>query len=738
EKQALCASPMLSSQKCLLATVSIFVKNCHGKFIQAKAILDSASDINLVSQSFAETLNLPSKKINMKINCVCSAEICSSQSYDMQIFNHSKNWSEKLELVAVPVITGNLPSVNLNVNSLAIPSNIVLADPKFYISSKVDILLGASIFFKCLSEGKIHLGKNLPILTNTIFGWLIAGEVPSFHNQITTDIKSFSACMTSYDCTSQLLQKFWEAETLPENRVLSLEEETCETLFSETTTRNSEGRYIVRLPRKLNAPSLGHSKAQALKRFHSLEARLARDSELRMQYSNFLKVYEDTAQMTILLEETATLSETKNEYFLPHHPVFKPNSSTTKVRVVFDASVKTSNGVSLNDTLAIGPVIQPDLFSQIIKFRFHNIAIISDIQQMYRQVLIHNDDRNFQKIFWRPSSQESIKIYSLNTVTFGTAPASFLAIRTIKQLVLDEGNQFPIASRMLSEDLYVDDLVSGCSTVEEAYIAFQQITCLASRGGFQFKKWASNSQEFLSMIPDDLKEVESSRNFGLSDNLGVHALGLFWQQKQDSLYIQLNIKDFLNIVCFTKRTFLSCISSLYDPIGIISPVIISCKILFQELWLHNLAWDDLLPPVIHDKWIEIFKSLSDLANVSIPRCVCPGFDHKNIQIHGFADSSKSAFGACLYIRTVDNSGKIIVNLLVSKSKVAPVRPISIPRLELSAALLLSKLFSKVNGLLLKHVNKVYLWSDSNVVLAWLKTSPSKLKTYIANRVSEIQ
>ena len=113
--------------------MSIFVKNCHGKLIQARALLDSASDINLVSQSFAETLNLPSKKINMKINCVSSAEISSSQSYDMQIFNHSKNWSEKLELVAVPVITGNLPSVNLNVKSLNIPSNIVLADPKFYI-----------------------------------------------------------------------------------------------------------------------------------------------------------------------------------------------------------------------------------------------------------------------------------------------------------------------------------------------------------------------------------------------------------------------------------------------------------------------------------------------------------------------------------------------------------------------------------------------------------------------------
>ena len=153
--------------------------------------------------------------------------------------------------------------------------------------------------------------------------------------------------------------------------------------------------------------------------------------------------------------------------YLPHHFVLK-DSSTTKLRVVFDASAKTSSGVSLNDKLLVGPKLQDDLVPLLIRFRTHQVALCADVAKMYRQVRVCQEDADYQRIVWRENSSEQISDFRLVTVTYGTASAPYLSTRVLQQIAIDEGEAYPLAARVVERDFYVDDYVSGASSVEEA------------------------------------------------------------------------------------------------------------------------------------------------------------------------------------------------------------------------------------------------------------------------------
>lgn len=221
-------------------------------------------------------------------------------------------------------------------------------------------------------------------------------------------------------------------EEIPDQKFLSAEERECETHFSTYTTRFEQGRYIVRLPFTNKRSLLGDSRAMALRRFYSLERKLQTNTELKAQYTEFLEEYIRLGHMT------ETGDDNEPGYYLSHHAVIKESSTTTKVRVVFDASAKTNTEVSLNETLLIGPTIQDTLFSILLRFRQHAFVIVADVEKMFRQVIVHPDDRIYQKILWRDSMHDTIRTFQLNTVTYGTATAPFLATRALQQQARDE------------------------------------------------------------------------------------------------------------------------------------------------------------------------------------------------------------------------------------------------------------------------------------------------------------
>ena len=282
-------------------------------------------------------------------------------------------------------------------------------------------------------------------------------------------------------------------------------------------------------------------------------------------------------------EDDNSYDNTSNKLicFLPHHAVFKESSTTSKTLVVFDASAKSTTGVSLNDILMVGPTIQQDLLSIILRFRMHRYVMTADISKMYRQIPVHPKDYDLQRILWRRSSDEPLRQYQLVTVTYGTAPASFLSTRCLHQLASEEASSYPLATEVISHDMYVDDLGTGSNNLSEAQRLQEEIIHILGKAGFVLHKCCANHPDLLKGIPEWLRESEVSCNF--KNYEGIKTLGLVWHPSQDTFEYEINVKTCRELG--TKRLVLSIISSIFDPTGLLGPVIVRYKMFIQHLWL---------------------------------------------------------------------------------------------------------------------------------------------------------
>ncbi|XP_037930865.1 uncharacterized protein LOC119665702 [Teleopsis dalmanni] len=439
-------------------------------------------------------------------------------------------------------------------------------------------------------------------------------------------------------------------------------------------------------------------------------------------YSEFMNEYVSLGHMSNI----KAVDFSKPHYFIPHHCVLRPQSLTTKLRVVFDASAKTCSKYSLNDTLMVGPTIQQDLITTLMAFRLHKYALTADIAKMYRQFLMDKRDRWFQLVLWRDNPHADLQIFQLNTVTYGTSSAPFLAIRSLFHIADMHIHKFPIGASTLKTDLYVDDLLTGANTITELLNKKIEITNLLSKAGLQLAKWSSNCDKVVS-------SSDESFNIKSSADPITKALGMVWKPKSDLFCFQYEIPTH---DIHTKRSVLSTVAKIFDLLGLLSPIIVRCKILIQEIWIQNLSWDETLPPKLLTSWLNIRDDLYFLNSINVPRYVFTDSEIKS-EVHGFSDASQRAYGCCIYIRTRLND-TWNVTLLIAKSKVAPIKAQSLPRLELCAALLLSRTWNKVMSKVEQFVNSVYFWTDSEVVLQWLQMHSSSLNCFVANRTSEIQ
>ncbi|XP_062556622.1 uncharacterized protein LOC134221449 [Armigeres subalbatus] len=532
-----------------------------------------------------------------------------------------------------------------------------------------------------------------------------------------------------------LMARFWSCEEVEFSDTCSLEEKKCEEIFQRGVQRNTEGRYIVPLPKNEDVlPNLGESKDIAFRRLLGTERRLARDAHLREQYIAFMDDYLKLGHMRKV--EEATEDKIKR-CFLPHHPVVKEASTTTKVRVVFDASCETSSGVSLNDVLLVGPVVQEDLRSIILRSRTKQVLLVSDVEKMFRQILARPTDRPLQSILFRFAPEEEVAVYELNTVTYGTKPAPFLATRTLQQLAADEADRFPLAARAIREDVYMDDVITGTDEVELAVSTRNQLTEMMQCGGFKLRKWACNVPEVLDGVPEENLAIRDPIGIILDPEI-VKTLGLTWIPYTDTLRFQFAVPPIEPGVPLTKRQILSQIATLFDPLGLIGATTSSVKIFMQQLWIsgNRLDWDQPVPSMVGENWRKFHKELPFLNEIRIDRCVILP-RAVLVELHCFSDASCKAYGGCVYLRSQDSNGKIMVRLLSSRSKVAPLRCQSIPRLELCGAVLLSQLYGKVKEST-KLTVQTFFWTDSTCVLRWVESPPTTWTTFVANRVAKIQ
>lgn len=412
-------------------------------------------------------------------------------------------------------------------------------------------------------------------------------------------------------------------------------------------------------------------------------------------------------------------------YHIPHHAV------TKKFRIVFDASCRTNRCISLNEVQLVGEKLQEDLAPLIMRFRCNPVAITADIKKMYLQVKIHPSHWDLQRVFWRSSKSTEIQEYWLTGVTFGMASAPHCAVRTMIQAARDQQEQFPYGAAAVERDFYMDDCLTGAQDVESARRLCSEMNELLESCGFTLDKWRSNQR---NVIPN-CEEWQTNEELQLGEFGDTTVLGLRWLPESDKLMFKFEPPPELTRQEMTKRRLLSQIAQLFDPNGYIGPVLIVAKMLMQKLWTAKIKWDDSVPLDIFNEWQRFRQQLSQLMEIKLPRWLGMS-EQRNMSLHGFADASTLAYGAVLYVRVETTTGTECT-LIAAKSRVAPIKTVSIPRLELCAAQLLSELMRTFKQAANVPHFKTTLWTDSQIVLAWLTKDPAAMKIFVNNRVQRI-
>ncbi|XP_055528088.1 uncharacterized protein LOC129720625 [Wyeomyia smithii] len=537
-----------------LLTVLLKVKDVWGRTHQARALLDSGSQVNLMSENMCKLLQLSRRDKKVEITGIGQSRSRTAYEVSTTIASRVQNFSTSMDFLVLGQVTSDQPSVSIPLAHLKLPPDMVLADPSFNVSEPIDLILGAQQFyeFHVRDGGRLQVrnfDNTLPVFVNTVFGWVVAGEAKCMKESTLV-----SCHITKLDSLEKAIEKFWIVEELPVKTPRSQEEEYCETHF--VNTRKS------------------------------------------WMYGDFMKEYIELGHMKCIGGvDDLSLDEGKTVCYLPHHPVFKESSTTTKVRVVYNGSAKTSTNFSLNDALLTGPTIQDDLLSLMLRFRKHAIVLVADVAKMYRQIQVHSDDTSLSCILWRFNPSDPIQVYELQTVTYGLAPSSFLATRVLKQLAIDGSQKYKLGAKAVDEDFYMDDFRSGADTIKEAIQLQKEVQALLAEGGLDLRKWCSNCPQELENLPTEALGGETTLHFDPEQK--IKTLGVGWTTESDQLCIE--VQQITNDGFWTKRNIFSAIAKLYDPLGLVSPVVALAKIKMQHLWLSTVDWNDPVPMDIATK-----------------------------------------------------------------------------------------------------------------------------------------
>ncbi|XP_050338689.1 uncharacterized protein LOC126765144 [Bactrocera neohumeralis] len=569
----------------LLATAKVILTDHNGGQFAYRALCDLGSQVSLITDATTKRMCLRRRPGEIRIEGVGSSAAVYSKGHitvQMQAaFDNNINF--KLEAYVVPTITSVTPDTHIDAEAWSHLKDLPLADPTFATPSPVDLLVGADVLTGLFQEGFIQGSPEQLCALNTRLGWVVFGPVTSSaHSTLHT---SLTAKCVNEQRLDTLLRSFWELEEpIPSSEI---HVDDCETIFNDTVTRTTDGRYQVQILFRPDAPAIGESHQSAVRQFLQLERRLMNDPCLREQYITFMREYIALDHMEVSKQ---AFTNKGNGYFIPHHAV------TTKFRVVFNVSAKISNGTSLNDTQFSGPQLHANIVDILHRFRKCKVAITADIQKMFRQILVDRRHRKWQQILWRELPNEPLQVYELKTVTYGMACSPFNAIRALRQCANDnyeviyDPSRAAAARHSILNNFYVDDFLDSVDSDELSITRAQDVATILKQGQLILGKWNSNFTHVLSAITGTtLSAFELELN-----NSTTKVLGLYWDPVSDELFFKVGLVDDTSM--HTKRKVLSDVAKLYDPTGVLAPVVVVAKLFIQDLWKAGLPWDAELPP----------------------------------------------------------------------------------------------------------------------------------------------
>lgn len=591
--------------------------------------------------------------------------------------------------------------------------DLPLADRKFFVPSEIEFLLGVDSYCEIAKVGKNSFIKSEPSLLNTHLGYVVLGKAPLPVDDETPK----AAFFIREESLNAAVERMWEPEEFPDD--LILDHKFCEEYFAKTTKKTSEGRYSVSFPFKSCAEPLGLNRESALRNYLNLEKRLKKTPETWNQYRAFMQEFIDLGHM----------KPTKNYqgYILPQHCVLRPEKSSTKLRTVFNASVPDNKGLSLNDRMFKGPYIQKDLCTILSHFRFHKIVLVADIKMAYRMIEINEEHLIYQHIFYRPTAESPVLEYEVNRLLYGLRPASFLLQRVLQDLAVTNQQNFPLATHALLNETFMDDLMTGAESVKETKNLRSELTESLQKGGFELKKFISSNPAVLEDLPESQLETSSQKQI-------YKILGMMYDSSEDVFMFQSS--DFTSEV--SKRSVLSFIARIFDPLNYLAPVTFQCRYILQQAYALSpkVNWDEKLPSKLRKEWLDFSRDLNRINEVKLPRYIPAKGTTSSLVM--FSDASEKGYAAVAYVHS-ETEESASAYLLRAKTRLAPLKKKTIPRLELSGALEASELASQiVNETANIEFTRVIMFCDSKITLAWIQREPTTLEVYIANRVSKIQ
>ena len=512
----------------------------------------------------------------------------------------------------------------------------------------------------------------------------------------------------------------------------------------EDSVKMNEGHYELPIPFSRNVSALTNNRSVAESRLNFLQRKLRSDPDKYSSYKENMtdmlnKGYAEKVPAVNASEQPAAAgSEAELIWYLPHHGVTNSHKPD-KVLIVFDCAAKFQ-GLSLNDTVLQGPDLTNKLVGVLMRFREEPIALVSDIEFMFYRVKVTPRDRDMLRFLWWKGGDLNAEPeeFRMTVHPFGGVWSPSCANLALQCTAADNRDQFDEeVIKCAYRNFYVDDCLKSVATQEKAVLFVKQLTELLACGGFRLTKWISNCREVLETIPEG-ERAKQVKNLDMSyDKLPVErALGAIWDVEADTLGFQ----TVLNRKAPTRRGILSTLSSVYDPLGFLSPYVISAKMIVQELCRRHFGWDEQVPEDILCRWRQWLEDFRRIECIKVSRCIRPrNVSEVQYELHHFADASSVAYGTASYLRVVKPEGTLPIacKLLMAKSRLAPLKQQTIPRLELMAATLAAKVAKMIQRELDIPVQRTTFWTDSTIVLQYIRSENKRFHVFVANRISVI-
>ena len=598
------------------------------------------------------------------------------------------------------------------------------------VGSEIDLLIGSD--YADLIETQLECRKGNPgepIAIKTLFGWTVSGQSNISDSYISPQINFVK---TRNDKIPNLLNKLYNQEFSDINSYktgLSLEDQRAQKIMNDSAILVN-GHYQIKMPFRSNPVNLHGNYRAVHQRLLSLKRRLENDSKLKENYTTVLNRY--------IAEEACTQSSntsTENRWFIPHHAVSTP--SKPKTRVVFDCAAQYK-GKSLNSELLKGPDNTNPLIEVLLRFRVDPIAVTADIKSMFHQVKVPVEDSTKLSFLWWPDGnikQEPV-IFEMRAHLFGATSSPSVCEFALRKTAEDNFKAHSSSALdSVQRDFYVDDMLKSFPNEKEAIEISHDIKSLLSKGGFHLTKWISNNSSVLDSFA--LEEQAAPKPQTILGSRNEKTLGLIWDLKQDNLRPQLPKLTYPT----TRRGVLATVASIYDPLGIISPLVLKAKLINQELSVLKTDWDQEIPNEILPRWKQCISDIQDLSDYSLPRCFKPDFEYQQVELHHFSDASEIGYGLVSYVRFIGFNGETHCSFLYGKSRVKPLaKGITIPKLELNAAVNLVSANNMITSALDKRINisSITFWTDSIIVLKYINNETKPLNIFVTNRVAKIR